>query len=82
VSVDGAHSIADFEVIEIVDGSTPYPTLSGLDLEFDNQTFIYLNKRQMVFQVEDLKVTAPLYPTEGRIFVEPTKRKELNNCII
>jgi hypothetical protein len=27
---------ANFEVIDIVDNTTPYPTLLGLDLEFDN----------------------------------------------
>jgi hypothetical protein len=26
----------DFEVIEIIDGTTPYPTLLGLDWAFDN----------------------------------------------
>jgi len=31
VNTDGVHSIVDFEVIEIVDGSKPYPTLLGLD---------------------------------------------------
>jgi hypothetical protein len=40
VNIDGVRSVADFEVIEIVDGSTPYPTLLGLDWEFDNQTII------------------------------------------
>jgi hypothetical protein len=62
VNIDGVHSVADFEVIEIVDGSTPYPTLLGLDWEFDNQTIIDLKKRHMVFEVEDLKVTMPLDP--------------------
>jgi hypothetical protein len=33
----------------------------------------------MVFQVEDFKVTTSLDPTKGRIFVETTKRKELDN---
>jgi hypothetical protein len=55
-------SVVDFEVIKIVDGSTPYPTLLGLDWEFDNQTIIDLKKRQMVFKVEDLKVTVSLDP--------------------
>jgi hypothetical protein len=79
VSIDGVRSLADFEVIEIVDGSTPYPTLLGLDWAFENQTIIDLKKRQMIFEVEDLKVTAPLDPTEGRRYVEPVKGKELDN---
>jgi hypothetical protein len=65
-------------VIKIVDGSTPYPTLFRLDCALDNKTIIDLKKIQMVFEVEDLKVTVPLDPTKGRIYVEPTKRKELD----
>ena len=33
----------------------------------------------MIFKVEYLKVTAPLDPTEKTRFIEPTKRKELDN---
>jgi hypothetical protein len=73
VNIDGVCSIDDFEVIEIVDGNKPYPTLLGLDWDFDNQTLIDLKKRQMVFEAGDWKVTVPLDPTEGRIFVEPDK---------
>jgi hypothetical protein len=29
----------------------------------------------MIFKVEDLKANVSLDPTEGRIFIEPTKRK-------
>jgi hypothetical protein len=79
VSIDGVHNMADFEVIEIVDGSTPYPTLLGLDWAFENQTIIDLKKRQMIFEVENLKVTVSLDPTEGRRYVEPVKGKELDN---
>jgi hypothetical protein len=31
IDMDGVHPKADFEVIEIVDGTTPYPKLLGLD---------------------------------------------------
>ena len=79
VNIDVVQSVVDFEMIEIVDGSTPYPTLLGLDWALDNYTIIDLNKRQMVFYVEDFKVTTPLDPTEGRRYVETTKRKELDN---
>jgi hypothetical protein len=58
-----------------VDGSKPYPTLLGLDWDFDNQTIIDLEKRKMIFEVEDSKVTMPLDPTEGRRYVEPTRGK-------
>jgi hypothetical protein len=31
VDLDGVCNVADFEVIELVDGTTPYPTFLGLD---------------------------------------------------
>jgi hypothetical protein len=36
IDLDGVCMMEDFEVIEIVYGTTPYPTLLGLDWEFDN----------------------------------------------
>jgi hypothetical protein len=43
VDLDGVHTKVDFKVIEIVDGTTTYPTLLGLDWVFDNQAIINLN---------------------------------------
>jgi hypothetical protein len=39
---------------------------------------INLKKREMIFEGGGLKVTIPLYPTEARRYVEPT-RKETDN---
>jgi hypothetical protein len=36
VDLDGVRTKADFEVIKIVDGTTPYPSLLGLYWAFDN----------------------------------------------
>ena len=36
VNLDGVCTKADFEVIEIVDNTTPYPTFLGLDWAFHN----------------------------------------------
>jgi hypothetical protein len=72
VDLDGVHTKTDFEVIEIVDGKTPYPTLLGLDWAFDNQAIINLNTRKMTFESGEYKVIAPLDPSEGERFVEPT----------
>jgi hypothetical protein len=60
-------------------GSKPYPMLLGLAWDFDNQTIIDLKKRQMIFEVGDLRVTAPLDPTKGRLYVELERGKELVN---
>jgi hypothetical protein len=56
-------SFENFEFIDIVDDSQPYPTLMKLEWPFDNQKNVNLNKRDMIFEVGDLKVTAPLNPS-------------------
>jgi hypothetical protein len=72
VDLDGVRTKADFEVIEIVDGATPYPTLLGLDWEFDNHAIINLKMRKMTFESGEYRVIVPLDPSEGERFVEPT----------
>jgi hypothetical protein len=79
VNIDGVCSVVDFEVIEIMDDSQPYPTLMGIEWDFDNQTIINLNRREMIFEVGDLKVIAPLDPTERKRYIEPTRGKEIDN---
>jgi hypothetical protein len=49
LDLDGVRTMADFEVIEIVDGTTPYPTLLRFDWVFDNQAIINLNTRKITF---------------------------------
>jgi hypothetical protein len=70
--IDGVRAKVDFEVIEIVDGTTPYPTFLGLDWEFDNHTIIHFKTRKMTFESVEYRVIAPLDPSEGEMFLEPT----------
>jgi hypothetical protein len=79
MNIDGVHNMEDFEVIEIVDDSQPYPTLMGLEWDFDNQEIINLKRREMIFEVGDLKVTAPLDPSEGKRYTEPTRGNDIDN---
>jgi hypothetical protein len=72
VDLDGVHTKVDFEVIKIVDGTTPYRTFLGLDWAFDNQAIINLKTRKMTFDLGEYKFVAPLDPLEGERFVEPT----------
>jgi hypothetical protein len=37
MNIDGVYNVAYFKVIEIVDENQPYPTLMGLEWDFDNQ---------------------------------------------
>jgi hypothetical protein len=75
MKMDGVCSVADFEFIEIVHNSQPYPALLGLDWAFDNQAIINLKKREMIFEGGGFKVTVPLDPLEARRYVEPTRDK-------
>jgi hypothetical protein len=50
VDLDGVHTKANFEMIEIVDGTTPYPTFFGLDRVFENKAIIKLKMRKMAFE--------------------------------
>jgi hypothetical protein len=72
IYLDGVRPKVDFEVIKIVDDTTPYPTLFGLDWAFDNQAIINPKTRKMTFESGEYRVIAPLDPSEGERFVEPT----------
>jgi hypothetical protein len=44
VDIDIVRNFADFEVIEIVDDSCPYPVLLGIDWDFNNSNVVDLKK--------------------------------------
>jgi hypothetical protein len=60
VYLDHVHTKEDFEVIKIVDGTTPYPMLLGMDWAIDNKAIINLKTRKMTFELGDYRVIAPL----------------------
>jgi hypothetical protein len=72
VDLDRVRTKADFEVIEIVDGTTPYPAFLGMDWAFNNHAIINLKIRKMKFDLGEYKVISPLDLSEAEIFVEPT----------
>jgi hypothetical protein len=72
IDVDGVCTMEAFELNDIVDNTTPYPTLLVLDWAFDNQNIINLNTRKMIFESGEYRVIAPLDPLEGGRYVEPT----------
>jgi hypothetical protein len=79
MNISGVHSVANFEFIEIMDDSQTYPSLMGLEGEFENQTIINLKRREMVFEVINLKVTAPLDPAEGKRYIELVRGNNIDN---
>jgi hypothetical protein len=50
VDLYGVCTMENFEVISIVDNTSPYTTLLGLDWAFDNQGIINLKTRKMIFE--------------------------------
>lgn len=52
-------------MIEIVDGSNPYPMLLGIDWATNMNGVINLKKHKMTFEKKSLYVVVPLDPTEG-----------------
>jgi hypothetical protein len=65
MDIDGVRTFEDFEVIEIVDDSFPYPALLGIDWAFENSTVVDLKKIRVKFEKDGLRVIAPLDPDEG-----------------
>ena len=50
MDLDGVRSLANLEVIEIIDDITPYLALLGLDRAFENQVIINLKNKTMSFE--------------------------------
>ena len=45
VDIDGVSTLADFEVIEIIDDRNPYPSFLGIEWALDNYAVINLKNR-------------------------------------
>jgi hypothetical protein len=71
IDVAGVKTVANFEVIEIMGNKDPYPTLLGIDWDYENYALIDLNKDTMTFEVDGIKVVQPLDPYVGPKYTEP-----------
>jgi len=80
VDLDTVRSVAEFEVIEIVDDSNPYLALLGIEWALNNNVIINLKRRKLSFDDGKNRFTAPIDPREGQRYVEPVKdERELDN---
>ena len=80
VDLDGVCSLANFEVIEIIDDSTSYPTLLGINWAFENQAIINLKKKTMSFEGNGIRVIGPFDPALGPRYTElVTTEEEASN---
>ena len=76
MDIKGASTQTDFEVIEIVDDSNPYPTLLGMDWATDMNGVISLKKQKMIFEKKSLCVVVLLDPAEGARYTEPVREDD------
>jgi hypothetical protein len=76
VDTDGLRTFVDFEVIEIVDDSCPYPMLLGIDWAFNNSTVVDLNKIRINFERDGLRFIAPLDPDGGQRYTELIREED------
>jgi hypothetical protein len=76
LDIDEVRTLVDFEVIEIVDDSCPYPVLLGIDWDFNNSIVVDLKKRRMTFEGDFLRGIAPLDPDEGHKYTEPIREED------
>ena len=76
VDIDGVRSFADFEVIEIIGDSRPYPALLSIDWAIGSKAVIDLKRRQMTFEDAQIRVIAPLDPHQGPRYIEPIRAEE------
>ena len=49
MELEGLIAYVEFDVIDIVDDTKPYPVLLGIDWEIDNQTIINFKKMILSF---------------------------------
>ena len=70
MDIEGLHTFADFKVIDIVDDTTPYPALLGIDWAMENQMIINFKRRILSFEDDDMWVVVPLDLLERPRYVE------------
>ena len=70
INIEGLRTFADFEVINIVDDTNPYPALLGIDWAIYNHIIINFKKRILSFEDDEMRVVSPIDPQDGQRYVE------------
>jgi len=76
VDIEGVSALDEFEVIDIVDDSNPYPALLGIDWAIDMNGVINLKKQTMVFERKMICMVVLLDPVEGPRYTKPVRDYE------
>ena len=70
VDIEGLRTFVEFEFINIVDDTNPYPSLFKIDWDIDNQTIINFKKRILSFEDNEMRVVSAIDPLEGQRYVD------------
>ena len=63
-------------MIKIINDSNPFPTLLGIDWDFNNLTIVKLKKKKMTFEGHNIRIVMPLDPSIGPRYTEPIHAEE------
>ena len=72
---------SNFEVIDILDDTNPYPALFGIHWGIDNQIIINFKKRILTFEYSELRVVALIDLLEGQRYVDPVNNEGKGNYL-
>ena len=72
---------SNFEVIDILDDTNPYPALFGIDWGIDNQIIINFKKRILTFEYSELRVVALIDLLEGQRYIDPVNNEGKGNYL-
>lgn len=76
VNLEGIQVLVDFEFIQIVDNTDPYPALLGLDWAIDMDGVINLKRRMMKFNNIGVSFIIPLDPAKGQRYIERVRTED------
>ena len=76
MDIEGASTLAVFEVIDIVDDNNTYPVLLGIDWATDMNGVINLKKCKKIFEKKSLCLLIPMDPTKGSCYTKPVRDYE------
>jgi len=79
VDIEGASTLKNFIVIEIVDNRNPYPTLLGIEWATNINGMINLKKSKVIFEKKSMRVVVPLDLIEGSRYTKLVRDYDNND---
>ena len=76
VCIEDVKAMVEFEVIQNLDDTDPYPTLLGLDWVIYMDGVINMKRRRMEFESNGVRVIIPLDPAEGQGYTELVRTED------